>query len=283
MKPTSPFGEADAADERALPDEDYRFTLGISRGSIAEFFAPSPEHDALLRERRDWLTRDPDLYAGLLPDGVAAVHELCELANDWVSPDGFAITDHGNPLEKLLALSQRLEPDLVLVQPNEFTVPISVGGCVCFPSSWSLPEKLGLSVSEIHKVVPGLNAVLATRIDKLLAALKPGEGWIRSNWGATAVDEWNQHPERGLPEITLPIDPERGWLRREHQILFRLPRTSCLVFGIRLDHTLLARLLDQRELAQRWARGLQSMPLEMLKYKRLDRVREGLVQALTRH
>lgn len=267
---------------RSLPDEDYRYTLGITRGSIDEFFAPTAENAEILRERRHWLNTAPELYAGLLPTGESIADEFCRFAANWIDSAGDPISMGGQdtPLGRLIAASVKFEPDVVLIRVDEQNRPITVGGCVCFPSSWSLPEKLGLSVAEVHEVVPGMNAVLGERVDRLLLALKPGEGWVRSNWSSKASSERNHHPQQPLPEMNAPLDPARIWLRKEHQILFRLPETGGIVFGIRIENMSLRQVLEDPETARRWARGLRTMPAALLDYKRLLDVRGELAELL---
>ncbi len=266
---------------RGLPDEDYRFTLGTTRGSIDEFFAPTAENDEILRERRHWFQTTPELYAGLLPEGEPIADEFCRHATRWIGADFLATSHHSDSLGRLIEVSGYLEPDIVLIKEDDQHRPITVGGCVCFPSSWSLPEKLGLSVAGVHAVVPGMNAALESRVDKLLRALKPGEGWIRSNWSAEESAARNQHPRQLTPDMTSPADPERVWLRREHQLLFRLPETGGIVFGIRLEMTSLRDILSDPEMARRWARGLRTIPADLLAYKGLLPVRGDLISLLT--
>ncbi|OYW19655.1 MAG: hypothetical protein B7Z55_08470, partial [Planctomycetales bacterium 12-60-4] len=237
-----------AVDERfrGLPDEDYRFTLGISRSSVDEYFAPTADEVEILSERRHWFDTARELYAGLLPDGEPIAEEFCHVAADWIenSTNGSEKNQPDSTLSRLIHVSAQLEPDVVLIRLDESGRPVTVGGCVCFPSSWSLPEKLGLSVAEVHDIVPGMNTVVGARVDRLLQSLKPGEGWLRSNWSSEASPARNQHPRQPTPELTSPLDPKRVWLRREHQLLFRLPQTGGIVFGIRLELTALQQVLD---------------------------------------
>src|SRR4029434_3562885 len=53
----------------------------------------------------------------------------------------------GHSLE---TLGRTLEPDFVLLVPSP-NGPIVVGGVVCFPSSWALPEKIGRTLHETHE------------------------------------------------------------------------------------------------------------------------------------
>ncbi len=272
----------DADEFRSLPDEDFRFSVGITRGDVANFFRPSPEADDVCAERRRWLTTEPGRYAGLLAEASGIPAEFCRLAEAGFQGSAQCVANEAGDvaLRRLLDVSGRYEPDLVFLHDNGSGRFVTVGGVVCFPSSWSLPEKLGLTVEEVHDIVPGLNAALQPRIQKFLQALKPGEGWIRSNWGAAASGERNQHPDRKLPPLTSACVPDQVWLRREHQILFRLPVTGGVVFGIRIEQQPLQEIVANPALARRWARGLRTMPADMLTYKRLLEVRELLLNAL---
>jgi hypothetical protein len=282
-------------DSQSFSDEDFRFRLGTVPGSTEEFFAWSPDAEAVLAERQHWLTTDPMRYAALLPEQATIAEELIESVISWPmlrDASEKICSPNTSLLQRLLLLSQHWEPDFVLLAPRQqsseqntasnrnepvFTV---AGGCVCFPSAWRLTDKLGLSVEQVHHVVPQLNAVLGSQIDRLLARLRPGKCIIRSNWGVCSVSELNQHPERNLPPVQLPVQLDQAWLRREDQCLFALPRTGGIVFGIRVTHTSWSDLRDNRSAASSVARSLRTMPHEMLDYKRLVEVREQLARLL---
>ena len=263
---------------RALPDDDFRFTLGLERGAVGEYFAGTSEHEELISARQQKLQATPERYFGLLPVGSEIAADFCDwavtsqLARDCVLADSVE--------QRFQHISSQLEPDVVLVQPDALARPIAVGGCVCFPSAWSLPEKLGLTVTEIHAVVPGLNAALEPRIDRLLCSLKSGDGWLRSNWGVAATSERDLHPAHCRIPWPDALQDDSVWIRREHQILFRLPKSGGIVFGIRLELTSLAEILQDPEACRRWARGLATMPRELLQYKQALSIREAVLERL---
>jgi len=64
------------------------------------------------------------------------------------------------------------EPDFVLLRRDESEKV--TGGCVCFPTGWSLAEKQIQKVSIVHGPVPGLNARLGSSVEQFFARLKPG-------------------------------------------------------------------------------------------------------------
>lgn len=282
-------------DPQLFSDEDFRFRLGTVPGSAPEFFALSTDAPAVLAERRTWLRSDPLRYVALLPDGEAIAQELLESVVSWpmLSQGPREIwSSEVDLFQRLLMLSEQLEPDFVLLAPGHPTSAptvnlrsdeprfIVVGGCVCFPSTWRLTDKLGQTVDQVHHPVPQLNAALGPQIDRLLAKLRPGKCLVRSNWGICRSPELNQHPERNLPPIELPVRLENAWLRREDQCLFALPKTGGIVFGIRVTHTSWSDVRADRDVARSVARHLRTMPRDMLDYKRLAEVREDLAELL---
>lgn len=270
-------------DPEWFTDEDFRFRLGTTPGSAEEFFAHSTDAASGLAERCHWLRTDPERYAALRPEGVCIAEELLDYVSTWrVLRDAFHASwpADASPFDRLLKLSEHLEPDLVLLSrgaEDKFTV---VGGCVCFPSMWRLTDKLGLTVAEVHEPVPQLNAELGSQVDRLIARLRPGKCVVRANWSICRLPEFNQHPDRNLPAITSPVALDQAWLRREDQCLFTLPQTGGVVFGIRVTHLAWEELRSTPAVARSVARGLRSMPLDMLEYKRLNLVCEELARLL---
>src|SRR4030095_8360963 len=82
-----------------------------------------------------------------------------------------------------LALGRQLEPDWLLLTPDGAGSFRLVAGCVCFPSSWSLEEKMGRPLEEIHGVVPGLNAQVGKPAAGVLSRMAPGLSGLRRHLG----------------------------------------------------------------------------------------------------
>src|SRR5438045_2228655 len=108
-------------DPQWFTDEDFRFRLGTVPGTAEDFFALSPEASTVLAERRHWLTTDPNRFVAMRPEAFAIVRELLDLVSSWPilsgAPDALWSPDI-NLLDRLLMLSERLEPDLVLLAPS---------------------------------------------------------------------------------------------------------------------------------------------------------------------
>ena len=180
-----------------------------------------------------------------------------------------------------MTLGKIWEPDFLLLnrEGEEFRLR---GGCLCFPSFWVLSEKLGHPVSFIHGPVPTLNGALGTQIQMFLQRLKPGEVWERTNWGLAATPELNCHPNRNLRRLDAGVTLDKVWLRAEHQAFVLLPETGGLLFGIRVSLHSVNELAVETEFRDGLRRFLETMPLEVSRYKGLEQAREALIGQLAR-
>lgn len=259
---------------RLFPDEDFRHHLTLRRGDPREYFRPRDPGAWLLAERRQWLEQDPARYAALEPAGEGAWREVCQRVEQWGVAAG-PVTDAGRPV----CLGGLMEPDLLVLVRDPAGLWRLRGGALCFPTSWSLEEKLGRSMDEIHGPVPGLNAALGPSVHQILGRLSADTTVERWNWGLAATPELNLHPARHMPVPALPVRLESLWLRLEHQALIALPRSGGVLFGIRVALHRLDSLVGT-EAGRGLARALDSMPPEMAEYKRVERVRPAVAKAL---
>jgi len=257
-----------------FPDEDYRFHLALRRLDPAEFFAdPDP---AALAERRQWLAADPARHLAFLPAAAPLLAEFRKLASAWVprlragpaeAPDG----------EALLRLAWQLEPDLLLLGRGAGDTFTLQAGAVCFPSSWSLAEKVGGGLEAIHAPVPGLNPGLGPPIAQFLAKLRPGLGYGRANWGLAATAERNLHPALARPRLSGSTPPDHLWLRVEEQLLAALPEAGGILFAIRIRIVPVAQVLADPAARPGFLRALRTMPAAVAAYKGLAAVRTRLL------
>lgn len=274
-----PFGGRGDSLTGLFPDADYRLQMRFQRGSVADFFNPWCESADVLEQRRHWLRHEPGACSALLPDGEPLLAEWIERSQKW----GFAPPlprGHAAPLESLRAIGEVIEPDVLLLQPDAAGEMKLVGGCVCFPSSWSLEEKMGRPLDFIHRVVPGLNEQLGKPIAQFLQRLTPDLAWLRANWGLSRSPELNHHPRRALPRLDATVTPDEVWLRVEHQALVALPTTGGVLFGIRVVVHPVGEVLRNPPAARGLHRALQTMPDALADYKGIAPARRALLAML---
>lgn len=247
---------------------DFRFDMGLRRGSTAYFRNSGPPD--LLAERRALLEAgDPSPYAAALDGAEPQLVDAADFARSLDIPVG----NPASPVE----LGCLWEPDFVLLD-DALRVQ---AGCVCFPSFWSLPEKLGEAIDPVHAPVPGLNADLGAKIRTFLERLKPGEVWERWNWGLAATPERNCHPATLRPRLDATATLAGTWFRVEHQALVRLPATGAVLFGIRIEsRTLHEEMAASPGFGATLKRLLETMPDAVIHYKGLAACRERLIALL---
>jgi dimethylamine monooxygenase subunit A len=264
-----------------FPEESYRFHMRFERGSVGEFFRPTEAQDVLIAQRRHWLATAPDTYAALLPDGIPLLDETVSLAqSEQTLPRGdfMPLVNSVDARQRCLALGAAWEPDFLLLKRDHDERIRLLAGCVCFPSSWSLTEKIGHPIESIHDVVPGLNPAIGNAIQTFLSRLRPGPAWLRANWGLSRSPELNQHPDRRLPRLDAGASLDEIWLRIEYQALIALPLTQGILFGIRIAVHPLAQLRNDAALGPRFLHALRTMPEPVAQYKGIARVRETILR-----
>lgn len=245
--------------QRLFPEADFRLPMGLRAGDAARFWSVWDVSGKLMAQRKRWLAEIPELFTGCVPAGDVGKREALTWMQSWAAVS---------------------EPDWVLLSGDLNGEPSVLAGEVVFPSSWSLPEKLGLPISAVHAPVPGLQTEIGTAIQTFLSRIECGAVWERDNWGLSADEELNHHPSRGLPGLTADARLETTWIRLERQFLTRLPQTRCLLFGIRVSHHRLDEAAALPGMNDRIARALQTMPEAVACYKGLSLARGALVTAL---
>lgn len=245
--------------QRLFPAAAYRFQMGLRVGDARTFWSNQDSTGRVHAERQSWLDSAPALYRAQVLEGLPALAEARDWIQQWTSA---------------------CEPDWVVLSDGLTDEPRVLGGEVVFPSSWSLPEKLGLPLSAVHGPVPGLETALGKSIQTFFSRLAPDASWERDNWGLSADAELNHHPARRLPALDASARLATTWLRLERQFLTRLPLTGCLLFGIRVSHHRLDELVDVPSVAASLTRFLETMSEEVARYKGLILARESLLGEL---
>jgi len=247
-------------------DKPFEFRFGARPGNAEEFFSDSSEHEELIAHRHKIIASYPERHVFQEPVAKAAVEELAVWA--------------GMTSGDCHELALQWQQDFVVLLADAQGKEIFQAGVVCFPSSWRPEEKVGLPVYAIHSPVPTLNERLGEQIDKFIAGIKPDTAWERVNWGLSRSTELNQHPDCEIPRLEPPFNLDQVWVRREDQVLFRLPKTGALIFGINVLNISVAEIVANEEGQVGLRRAVETMPEEIAKYKNLLKSREYLLALL---
>jgi hypothetical protein len=153
---------------------------------------------------------------------------------------------------------------------------------LCFPAHWSLSEKLGKSLIDIHAPVPGFAEQLGNPTERLFDNLSPEKPVQRLNWSLVDTDELYLPPCHRRDRVAIAPEKigEALCLRVERQTLRRLPRSKAISFGIRTYVHPLSAAIDGREAAAALLARLDDMPEAMRIYKNLIDVKPALTAYL---
>jgi dimethylamine monooxygenase subunit A len=183
-------------------------------------------------------------------------------------------------LPPLLIAAGLVQEDLVLMRKGVDGWRLAAG-CVCFASSWSLPEKFGKALDAIHAPVPGFSGGTrnATIMSRIFDNLTPDQPVVRWNWSVYGNDELHH------PHLSPPRRFDDGmYLRLERQTLRKLPVSSDILFTIRIyidPLEALSRRHDGPELARAIAAQIEALSPEELAYKGLTMEKDRLLQRLS--
>jgi hypothetical protein len=273
MVPEGTLSAASPHRARHLPFAAGTMRMGLSPIPEDEWLEFGADHDEQMAAKRALLATRRDAVLLHLPGSDAASAETLEAIRDVLRkhhPDRDRnAAPETHPLE---AASRLVQEDLCVLQPGEGGYRL-VAGCVCFPSNWSLAEKLGQPVRAIHGPVPGFDPTLADPVDRFFERLDPGRLVMRFNWLVHDTPELHQVDR--VPELT-PISAEeageRLWLRVERQVLRRLPRSGGVLFTIRTHVHPLGEAIATPKDAAALAAALRSMAPALWAYRRMDRI-----------
>ncbi|SFK55794.1 Protein of unknown function [Pseudovibrio ascidiaceicola] len=279
------------------------FTVGLEPLDLREWIEPDEFLTAHLDEK-ERLIADPKRFVfAAEADTEAAQREVADLLAVHLldqfpsiyerhSDNSLSVKNAGKRVElsfcaepPLLAISRVVQEDLVLMRKGDDGYRL-VAASLCFPSSWSLAEKFGGSMSAIHEGVPDFNGHrmghMVQRIFERLEADKPV--W-RLNW-SLYTDAELHHPISGLRgEVLCEADQafEQLYVRVEKQTLRRLPNSGDILFTIRVHHDPVHGLLEHPD-GDQLAQGLKTQLLELtdeqLDYKGIKTHASTIARAL---
>ncbi|UDF02968.1 DUF3445 domain-containing protein [Asticcacaulis sp. AND118] len=231
------------------------------------------EKDRLLRDHRD-------AVFGAEPGSDIAQAETLRLIeatlNATAKPDD----------APLIAAARLVAEDLALLQKSTEGWRLTAG-CICFPSSWTLAEKLGKPLHDVHGSVPDFqhgtrNAAI---IERIFDNLRPDEPVIRWNWSVYGNDTLH-HPHLSPPRRFGDGEhAESVWLRVERQTLRKLPQSGAVLFTIGVHLTPLEAIEahpERERLTEGLIRQIEALDEAQTDYKGLSAERALLLGRLRR-
>lgn len=200
-----------------------------------------------LAEKERLLAEIPEEVLLQLPQADDAAAELltvvmAELAlNPRYRMEGEGVRRPDNQLvaidahAPLLTLSRLVQEDFCILQ-KEGGEHVLTAALLCFPSAWTLSEKIGKPLTLIHVPVSSYDAGIAARVQRLFDGVQPGRPVWRANLLRYDLPDLFQPHTEANPR---PVgSPSSLYERSERQTVLRLPGTGAVVFSI---HTTMVR------------------------------------------
>ncbi len=228
-----PFAPWTAPAGRRLP--------GIMPLARADWLMVDAAYALQMAERARLLADRPDEVLGLLPEAQDAARELLNEVLRDLPAHGFSL--HGQnarcpdgrtvPLDAarpLWTLGHLLQADFCLLQkPEGHDEHVLTGAVLCFPSSWTLAEKLGRPLMRIHRPVASYDAQMGARVQRMFDLIRPEHPLWRANLLDYADPALFQPRRENAPRVPHHNGP---YLRSERQCLLKLPQSGAVVFSI---------------------------------------------------
>jgi dimethylamine monooxygenase subunit A len=259
--------EVDAHLPAYLDEKQRLHALHPDRVFVEENGTRSSQQEVLDALAAHLLSMHPDAY-GSMDDSIE------------IFPAGRVTQLNQKEKAPLLIAAQLVQEDLVIMRKGESGWRLSAAS-LSFPSSWSLREKFGKPMHEIHAPVPGFSAGTrnAGLIERMFDNLQPANPVKRFNWSIYADGELYHPPASGERNA----NPDHAFIRVERQTLRKMPISRDILFTIRIYLDPLAALAAQPEaarLARSLADQLSALSREQLDYKGLSANWDDLVRRL---
>lgn len=284
------------------------FTIGLKPLALDDWIEPGTDLEDQLDEKARLYAEIPEKVFVEEPDSRGVQAEVLDLLVEHLprrfpelyrrDGDAMVIGNDGRRIQldadaaPLRTASLLVAEDLIVMRRGENGWRLAAGS-LCFPSSWSLLEKFGKPLDEIHAPVPdfGPGTRSAGLINRMFDNLQ-GQGVERYNWSIQAgpalyhplsnqqrIDRATGRPTK-FPDGDIDAS---AFIRIERQTLRKLPLSKDILFTIRIHMdplTQLERHPDRAALAESFAVQLEAMEVEQLDYKGLTADRDRLVARL---
>ncbi|MBN8577759.1 MAG: DUF3445 domain-containing protein [Cytophagales bacterium] len=179
------------------------------------------------------------------------------------------------PLQPLDWVGRQVQEDLILLDADLRVV----AGQLCFPSGWSLGDKMNQHFIQVHAPLPRITDSMIQSANKLLERLPAHKPVVRNNWGFRVCD-WldlstrqTEAYKKLLQEISAGLNNEavgeKIFVRVEHQTLSRLPVSNQVLFTIHTYQNKLKYEVTDKIRAEALRDFVCKIPADLLEYKQM--------------
>jgi hypothetical protein len=208
--------------------------------------------------------------------------EVLTLIRDWLGANGITAAPPSGDEHPLIEAARLVQEDLAVLQRIDGAWVLTAG-VVCFPSHWSIGDKVGLPLEGVHAPVAHYDSELRDKVDRFHERLVVDRPVWRRNWFVNPTSELHLPAYGHQMHIasTIETDGSPMWIRSEYQTLRRLPQTEAILFTIRVQRAPLGVLRGRPDLAARMLTTVQSWDREKRMYTSTGGALDALIDWLS--
>jgi len=254
----------DALGTSPFDGREFRWRMGVTALDPSGWLQIDDFRDADLLEKESLIAGRPGEVVAFSDASPEVEAEVLDLTVDALARKGITIGRSGDN-HPLVTAARNVQEDLCVLEKRS-DGRVLTGGVVCFPTRWTLAEKVGRTIGEIHSPVPGMET-MSTTIERFFDRMRPGSLVSRSNWSLTDDHSLRLEPVQHRPPPLLPPDPGSGiCVRVERQTVRKLHARDAICFTIRIHRWALRDVLDQLP-APALSATLAGVPADIAAYK----------------
>lgn len=253
-----------------VTDDDSKPQLLLKPLDLKDWIEFDDDFDFQLQKKSELLKSHRDVVLRVVEKSGAdqAAIELNNLLREHLKSLGRSSPSEKTPVngeEALLQIASWVQEDWALMSAEP---PVTLdAGLICFPSRWSLKDKIGRDSNAIHAPVPRFQSVAkpAQNFSEKISIDKPM--W-RINWTIHDSDElFCPGPHPPAKDLSAENILSHTFFRVERQTLRRLPSTNAVAFSIRTYVHPMTEVVADPERQKTLKATLEKLNAETAKYK----------------
>lgn len=235
--------------------ERGRLRLGLSSIEFAEWIQYEEDFADRIKEKEKLIEENGKQVLDAMPGCLLSQQEFLKLVLGNIQQhhaDKFVVSDNevasknnnknyiignyeNNPLE---LVSYLVADDYCLLEEDGKDYKL-VAASVCAPTWWTLADKMGKPLTNIHAPIAGLEEKIGRMVRHFLQNLKVEDCYQRSNWFLFARPDHCVFPHsfdmyEDMINVNLDNIEDQLYLRSERQTFRRLENTKAIAFGIKV-------------------------------------------------
>ncbi len=235
--------------------------MGTRSLDVTDWLPVDDKTAAEIELRRALLAEHGSDVARIVPGHETALTELTSLIE--IHLQRRLEPSVGSPIEQLAVATAE---DILLMWRDEKHWRL-IGGTLLFPNQWTLDEKIGKTLANIHAPVDGYDELLEARMDQFFDRLSAARPVWRRNWFFHDDPNFYQPNRLAQAPVATVDEVDSLFIRSEWQTLRRLAFSGLLVFTVKTQVAPIAELKARPAIAEQMCVFIESATPRSLENK----------------